>query len=53
MNKTKKIVFLINICHQGKPNKINYEIKKKRKKMEWIWKSYFICMQNSWDTILI
>ena len=32
MNKTKKIVFLINICHQGKPNKINYEIKKKRKK---------------------
>lgn len=32
MNKTKKIVFLINICHQGKPTKINYEIKKKSKK---------------------
>lgn len=32
MNKTKKIVFLINICHQGKPNKIDHEIKKKEQK---------------------
>lgn len=32
MNKIKKIVFFINICYQGKLNKINYEIKKKSKK---------------------